>query len=273
MPSTYTHYRFGKEVITCLPSPYRKPIEKYRDLYNIGLHGPDILFYYKPLSSNSVNKTGYAMHDVSSDLFFHKASGLFHTCENQDALKAYLYGFICHFALDSTCHPYIEKITHTTGISHSEIETELDRSFMLMDHLDINSYIPIEHIHATDFNSHIIAPCFDTVSEQEVKAALKGMITSHKLLHAPDRVKRNLLYAGLKLTGHFDSMQGLIMKPQPDSQCKKYCLLLQNLYTEAVTTASSLIQQYNNVLEHDAPLSLRFHMTFGAGENWMDLNI
>ena len=34
MPSTYTHYRFGKEVITCLPSPYRKPIEKYRDLYN-----------------------------------------------------------------------------------------------------------------------------------------------------------------------------------------------------------------------------------------------
>lgn len=273
MPSTYTHYRFGKEVITCLPSPYLKPIERYCDLYNIGLHGPDILFYYKPLSSNSVNRTGYAMHDVPSDQFFYKASGIFRTCENPDALKAYLYGFICHFALDSTCHPYIEKMTHTTGISHSEIETELDRSFLLIDHIDLHSYVPIQHIHATDFNSHIIAPCFDPISEPEVKAALKGMITSHNLLHAPGAVKRNLLYAGLKLTGHFDSMQGLIMKPQPNPKCEKYCSLLQNLYTEAVTTASSLIQQYYNVLEHDALLSPRFHMTFGAGENWATLNL
>lgn len=273
MPSTYTHYRFGKEVITCLSSPYCRPIEMYRDLYNIGLHGPDILFYYKPLSSNAINKTGYEMHDITSDNFFNRAVSLFHTCENPEALKSYLYGFICHFALDSTCHPYIEKITHTTGISHAEIETELDRTFMLLDQLDTNSYIPIQHIHASEFNSHIIAACFDNISEQDVKAALKGMIATHKLLHAPGNIKRNLLYAGLKLTGHYDSMQGLIMKPQPDFQCESYCMLLKNLYTEAVTTAASLIQQYHNVLEHGASLSSRFGMTFGAGDHWQNLKI
>ena len=36
----------------------KKIVEKYPQLYLIGLHGPDILFYYKPLKSNSINSIG-----------------------------------------------------------------------------------------------------------------------------------------------------------------------------------------------------------------------
>ena len=32
MPSAYTHYRFGKEVLSCLPKHYRRPIEENREL-------------------------------------------------------------------------------------------------------------------------------------------------------------------------------------------------------------------------------------------------
>ena len=57
MPSTYAHYRIGQEVYGKLEGEPKKIIEKYKELYDIGLHGPDILFYYKPLYEHPVNKT------------------------------------------------------------------------------------------------------------------------------------------------------------------------------------------------------------------------
>ena len=63
MPSTYAHYRMGQEVYRNLTGKPKQIIEKYKELYDIGLHGPDILFYYKPLFANPVNQVGYAMHD------------------------------------------------------------------------------------------------------------------------------------------------------------------------------------------------------------------
>ncbi len=76
MPASYAHYRFGREVTGCLPFVYRKTIESHQDLYNIGLHGPDILFYYRPISSNEINQTGYALHDKPASEFFGQAAAL-----------------------------------------------------------------------------------------------------------------------------------------------------------------------------------------------------
>ena len=58
MPSTYAHRCFGADVLTQLPEALQKKIEPYRALYDIGLHGPDLLFYYKALQSNPVNRLG-----------------------------------------------------------------------------------------------------------------------------------------------------------------------------------------------------------------------
>jgi len=44
MPSTYAHYIFGQQIRGRLSGYERKVIDKYPELFNIGLHGPDILF-------------------------------------------------------------------------------------------------------------------------------------------------------------------------------------------------------------------------------------
>ena len=49
MPSTYAHFRFGQEVYKELLPKCRTVIDAFRPLYDIGLHGPDILFYYHAL--------------------------------------------------------------------------------------------------------------------------------------------------------------------------------------------------------------------------------
>ena len=40
MPTTYAHYKFGKEVISALPKRIQSAIENHRELFDIGLHGP-----------------------------------------------------------------------------------------------------------------------------------------------------------------------------------------------------------------------------------------
>ena len=49
MPSTYAHYRFGREVAQSLSPQNKSIVQTYPELYAIRLHGPDLFFYYQPL--------------------------------------------------------------------------------------------------------------------------------------------------------------------------------------------------------------------------------
>ena len=42
-----------------LPNDIKKIIIENKELYDIGLHGPDLLFYYLPLKNNEINSIGY----------------------------------------------------------------------------------------------------------------------------------------------------------------------------------------------------------------------
>ena len=70
MPSTYAHYRMGQEVYRNLTGKPKQIIEKYKELYDIGLHGPDILFYYVPFRKNKVNELGNQIHEEEAFGFF-----------------------------------------------------------------------------------------------------------------------------------------------------------------------------------------------------------
>lgn len=73
MPSTYAHRRFGADVLVQLPRELREKITPYRPLYDMGLHGPDLMFYYRALQSNPVNRLGNAMHEQPGRVFFTRA--------------------------------------------------------------------------------------------------------------------------------------------------------------------------------------------------------
>ena len=52
MPSTYAHYRFGKRVLERLDGDARRIAERHRALFDIGLHGPDVLFHCRAFTHN-----------------------------------------------------------------------------------------------------------------------------------------------------------------------------------------------------------------------------
>ena len=98
MPTTYAHYKFGKEVLSALPRPLQNSIEAHRELFDIGLHGPDILFYYNALKKDPVNEQGHTLHEQFADEFFHHAVEVIEKAKDPAVARAYIYGFICHFA-------------------------------------------------------------------------------------------------------------------------------------------------------------------------------
>ena len=134
MPSTYAHYLFGKKVLAALPDALASAVRQERALYDIGLHGPDLLFYYKPLGSNAVNRIGFGMHAEPAEKFFVSAAEIVKSGTPADA--AYAYGFVCHFALDAACHSYIENKIRLSQKREceSELKPEVDKGIIGVAH-------------------------------------------------------------------------------------------------------------------------------------------
>ena len=65
MPSTYAHYRFGVVLLPTLPGDVRRTIQRFRRLFDVGLHGPDIFFHYNPFWGNPVARLGSEFHKKS----------------------------------------------------------------------------------------------------------------------------------------------------------------------------------------------------------------
>ena len=182
---------------------------------------------------------------------------------DRDAALAYALGFVCHFALDSTCHPYVEQFTRESGVTHCEIETEFDNMLLRRDGHDPLKFFTASHIHPSEKNAGIIAPFYEGISEQTALEALKGMISVHRLLQASNPVKRWVVLTGMKVVGKYDMLHGLVANPQPNPKCVKSGKQLEALYAKALPLAETLILEFMAKLDTDEPLDKAYDHTFG----------
>ena len=132
MPSAYAHLRFGWEVLSAIPAPYRAAAKNLTQLYNVGTQGPDPLFYYNPLVENPVDKQGHHCHAMTGKAFFEAALVRYRAAPSEGA-AAYLFGVLAHYCLDSHCHPLINASTEEADLDHMELETEFDRFLLQKD--------------------------------------------------------------------------------------------------------------------------------------------
>lgn len=264
MPSTYAHYRMGKEVKTYLNLKERNIVEKYPDLYMIGLHGPDILFYYGALWSNPVNAVGFGLHEQSGRSYFEAACKVIAKSNNKEAALAYTYGVLNHFALDTTCHKYVDEKIECSEVTHTEIEVEFDRSLMILDGYDPVRHVLTDHIHPTTSNAEIISQFYPGITAKQVKKSLNSMISYNKLLLANTDFKRNVIYAILKATGNYTEMHGLIVNPMGNSVCEDSNQKLMELYEQAKTRAVTFIHDFDENMRGIKPFDLIFDYDFGG---------
>lgn len=261
MPTTYAHSSFGEKILKNVEGNVKDIINKNIELFNIGLHGPDILFYYKPLSSNHVNKIGHELHSKTVDLFLKRAKNIISDSQNKDAAFSYIAGFISHFMLDSYCHPFVRQI-ELKNISHSTIEAELDRFLMIKNNLQPLTFKPTKHIIPKAENAKCISMFYDGVSSEEILSALKSMKMHLNILVAPGKLKRNLIITSLKLF-HHENMIDLMMSLKPSKESADYTKELINLYESAIIPTAEIINEYYQNLNENIELNNRFNRNFG----------
>ena len=130
MPAAITHYFQGKTVAAALG------LEESQ-AFTLGCQGPDILFahrFFPWQRGRSLAGFGSFLHDTPAGELFDRLQSL---AKEQDSLllRNYMRGFLCHYATDRTCHPYVNTLAarlndaepgQDTGIFHNEIESALD---------------------------------------------------------------------------------------------------------------------------------------------------
>lgn len=264
MPTTYAHYRFGQQVRKNAADQIKRIIDKYPQLYLIGVHGPDILFYYHPLWGNQVSKLGHDIHQKPGRVFFthmRKVLDRIPAGEREPYLS-YAYGMLAHFSMDVTCHYTVFHDQFTKELSHTELETEFDRALLEHDKKPTYRQSLIGHIVASEENANVIQAFYPEVTTEQVQSALNGMITVHNLFLAPNPMKRNLLNLALKLVGKYEGMHGLIMNYEENMACHETTVKLLKLYPEAKKRAGRLFAEYDAFLAHEGELGADFDKDF-----------
>lgn len=262
MPTTYTHDLFGKEVYKNLPTHIKEIIQKGKDVYRIGQHGPDIFFYYRPLSSkDKVHQIGSKMHSQQASGFFLKGIAEFQTNPSAQ-LAAYLFGFACHFMLDSTCHGYVGRFERKTGVSHAQIETELDRYLMLATDKEPRVYLPASVLEPTEENCKVIARMFPAASVKQIQKAIEQQKMYDRLLTCKNPWKEKIILGGMRVLGCYDSMEGQVMRKEPDPICRESNQRLMELYQRALYETPKILENLYQCLYETGKLSERFQRDY-----------
>lgn len=261
MPASYTHYSFGEAVYNNLSRELQKVIDGNRTIYNIGLNGPDILFYYKPLSKNPINILGHKMHKERAYEFFNNAKKHIVEHKREEAIP-YILGFICHFILDSNCHPYIAEAMRESGISHEEIEAELDGRTMRANNLSPQAVNAGNHIIATKEAARIIAEFYKQITEKQIYTSLKSVKFYNELLLCQNNLKRNIIKGGLGKIKGGTSFSHMIINVVPNPNSKYMINKLMMLYENSINEATQMVEEYYGEMMKDAPINKRFNRNF-----------
>lgn len=138
MPEFTTHYLFGKSILEDFPPEITSVIHNNLDAFKWGLQGPDLLFYSRVLVDNGrLAKAATALHHVDPEALFSQMLDFILEYKGRpgyDSLRGYLYGFVCHYALDSTVHPYVYyMISRHSGpvpsTRHVQVESDIGSLF------------------------------------------------------------------------------------------------------------------------------------------------
>ena len=261
MPTTYAHDLFGKMVYHRLDPEIQEKIKKYQTTYQIGLHGPDILFYVRPFHKNRFNQMAHRLHREEAAGFFERGRELYQNTGNEEIL-VYLLGFICHFMLDSTCHPYISEYMKKTGARHDEIETEFDRALMVRTGKDPFHYQPGSVIRIEKNSVDAISEVMEGMSHKDIVRALMGSKFYTKLPICDSEKKRKIKLAVARSLFIYRLADGRIIRKEPKLICLESTEHLTQLFLQAVPEATAMINEYYKQRNGSDRLNVRFERNY-----------
>lgn len=206
---------------------------------------------------------GGRLHGQTGEAFFGKRLSILAGLDpaRQPAARAFLCGTACHFALDTTCHGYVNWYEKTRHVPHNVIEGDFDREL-----LAAAGFVPVMADISAEFAKGVrggtaparsegksgsartvqsraetagaetaIAPFYPEMDEQTIRTALHDFVRFHHILLCRSDLKRNFLLAALKALGQYDALRGHIVGKAEDPSCHASNQELVKLLSGAVS--------------------------------------
>ena len=134
MPAVITHALISEESAKQFPPNLLGAVRKHPDYFFLGSQGPDLFFFYRPLSRKEDN-VGQFLHRSRVEDFF---SCLLETLRGEtdgvryERMLAYAAGFVSHYSADTIFHPVVYALIKEDGggLKHQQIENDWDVYFL-----------------------------------------------------------------------------------------------------------------------------------------------
>lgn len=259
MSATYTHYRFGVQMLKNMPADLARTAHRYRQLYDMGLHGPDI-FFYCPWMKEGGRKVASGFHQYTGTEFFQRACRLIRLKKCEPAV-AYLYGVLCHYALDSVFHPYIVP-NSANSAAHLTMENEFDRHLLELDgKIPAHSVDLSKHIRLNAKECQIVSLFYPGITPSQISSSVRNMHIMVKLLALPDGLRRTALEKSVSAAG--ETPASIFMPKQPHPEYNRLIPMFMDFYQKAADNYQQLLLQLDAHLTYNAPLGEEFNLKFG----------
>ncbi len=258
MPSHYAHYRFGAQLLPTLPADVRRPIQRFRRLYDVGLHGPDLFFYYSPFHKTAIGSLGSKYHNLTGQEYFTRICKRLRL-EPSEAASAYLYGLLAHFCLDSVCHPFVYQHTDEATRYHTELEAEFERYLLEKDHKGY-AYDFTPHMKLTPEECAIVADFYPPATPTQISQSVTNIARYSKILSVPEGAKRTAVKTVLSMASK--SIQHIMIPSKPNPNCTELDEGLMKLYNQAIELYPKLLSQLHAHMTYNGVFGPEFDLTF-----------
>ena len=260
MPTTYAHWRFGDDCIKTLPDQLQNAIHHHRDLYDLGVHGPDIFFY--DLIHKDVSGYGSAMHHQPAKGFFENCVKVLNEePEDKEAMLSYILGFLSHYTLDSQCHGYINrKDAVSSDLSHNKIEAEYDAHMMKLDGRNVAMTDRAQSLKPSRKNAAIIARFFPFSGRQVYQTCFDQRFIISGLNCRSDFKRKNL--ASILQRLGLPHYRDLIVPIEEHPSCKDSNRRLDKLRAYALELYPKLAENLMECVEGKSELCAYFDRDF-----------
>ena len=255
MPSAYTHYRFGQQLLSALPEPVRLSVQRHRRLYDLGLQEPDFFFYYKLGKDTPVKRLAQEYHHRTGKSVF---SAICRTLgKPSEEEQAYLHGLLAHYCLDACCHPIVNGITGADSLAHNDMESEFDRFLLACDGVKIpHGYHRGRTVRCSGADAAVIGRFYPEAKPEEIRLGLNtmGIVLGLLTIHAGAKVVLDMMG---------NPNPGLLMHKSEDPAFGCFNRELQDGYNRAAEQYPVLAQQLQSHMTLGESLGKEFEFIFG----------
>lgn len=239
MPNFYTHLRFARETFAQLSPELQTSLNPEYDSFLLGNFGPDPLYF----GGKILREQGLSLHNGSG----RAALGVYKTAmeRNTPYARSFAAGYFLHFLLDSGMHPLIYEAMEKTGLTHRNLEGELDRMLISWDGCGRKEAFP--SFSTPEFFLMTAARMAPGISPQAYQRGLQNFRRVSLGLTASTGTPLRYAANGLSRITKIQGLRGAVLAREPESEAIKWLLRLEGRYGEILSTAPQTLTEFLTV--------------------------